>query len=87
MLNFLWGMASAGYLVAALFFFRFWRRAKDLLFFYFGIAFVIFALEQIASLCFGESYNDKILLFMLRLAGFVLLLVAIGLKNVSRSKL
>ena len=32
MYDFLSGMVTAGYLVAALFFFRFWRRTKEPLF-------------------------------------------------------
>lgn len=86
MLNFLSGMAVGGFLVSSLFFFRFWRRAKDSLFCYFGIAFVLFAIGQMASLFFDVPQDDRTWIYLLRLAGFVLLLVAIVGKNMSKSK-
>lgn len=86
MLDFLSGMAAAGFLVAALFFFRFWRRAKDSLFCYFGIAFVLFAIGQTASLLFGAPHDDRTWTYLLRLGGFILLLVAIIGKNMNKAK-
>lgn len=86
MVNFLSGMATAGFLTAALFFFRFWRRAKDSLFFYFGVAFVLFAAGQAAPLVLDAPHDDRTWIYLLRLAGFILLLVAIAGKNMSSSK-
>ncbi|HEV2629293.1 MAG TPA: DUF5985 family protein [Pseudolabrys sp.] len=81
MYNFLSGMVTAGYLVAALFFFRFWRRTKDSLFANFSIAFLLFASGQFGSIWFDGQHDDNTWIFLLRLAGFVLLLVAIVRKN------
>jgi hypothetical protein len=81
MYNFLSGMVTAGYLVAALFFFRFWRRTKDSLFANFSIAFLLFASGQFGSVWFDGQHDDNTWIFLLRLAGFVLLLVAIVRKN------
>jgi Family of unknown function (DUF5985) len=86
MLNFLSGMTAAGFLIAALFFFRFWRRAKDSLFAYFGISFVLFAISQTASLFLDAPHDDRTWIYLLRLSGFILLLVAIVGKNIGRSK-
>jgi len=85
MYNFLSGMVTAGYLVAALFFFRFWRRTKDTLFVNFSIAFLLFASGQLGSIWFDGPHDDNTWIFLLRLAGFVLLLVAIVRKNYSPS--
>jgi peptidoglycan/LPS O-acetylase OafA/YrhL len=74
-------MVTAGYLVAALFFFRFWRRTKDSLFANFSIAFLLFASGQFGSIWFDGQHDDNTWIFLLRLAGFVLLLVAIVRKN------
>jgi hypothetical protein len=75
------GGLAAGYLVAMLFFFRFWRDTRDRLFLLFGIAFLIFA-GQRAALAFGpDSLEDQTPLFLLRLAGYVLILVAIVDRN------
>lgn len=81
MYDFLSGMVTAGYLVAALFFFRFWRRTKDSLFANFSIAFLLFASGQFGSIWFDGQHDDNTWIFLLRLAGFVLLLVAIVRKN------
>ncbi|HWE79704.1 MAG TPA: DUF5985 family protein [Pseudolabrys sp.] len=81
MYNFLSGMVTAGYLVAALFFFRFWGRTKDSLFANFSIAFLLFASGQFGSIWFNGQHDDNMWIFLLRLAGFVLLLVAIVRKN------
>jgi hypothetical protein len=85
MYNFLSGMVTTGYLVAALFFFRFWHRTKDSLFVNFSIAFLLFASGQLGSIWFDGPHDDNTWIFLLRLAGFVLLLVAIVRKNYSPS--
>jgi uncharacterized membrane protein HdeD (DUF308 family) len=84
MLNFFSGMAAGGFLIAALFFFRFWRKIKDSLFCYFGIAFVLFAIAQTASLYIDAPQDDRTWIYLLRLAGFILLLIAIIGKNMGK---
>lgn len=86
MTGFLSGMITAGFLVAALFFFRFWTRTRDSLFATFGIAFVLFAIGQAISVTFDFLHDDKTLVFIVRLLGFALLLVAIARKNLEKSK-
>jgi hypothetical protein len=81
MYNFLSGMVTGGNLVAALFFFRFWRRTKEPLFVMFSISFVLFAGGQFGSLWLDGPHDDNTWIFLLRLAGFVLLLVGIVRKN------
>jgi peptidoglycan/LPS O-acetylase OafA/YrhL len=85
MIDFLSGIVTAGYLTAALFFLRFWWRTKDNLFAAFAISFLLFAAGQTASLFFGP-HDDTTLIYLIRLAGFVLLLVAIAGKNFTRKK-
>jgi peptidoglycan/LPS O-acetylase OafA/YrhL len=84
MVNFMSGMVTAGYLIAALFFLRFWRRTKDNLFAIFAVSFLLFAAGQASVLAFIGPHDDSTWTFLLRLAGFVLLLVAIARKNFSR---
>ena len=81
MLDFLSGMTTAGFLIAALFFFRFWSKSKDALFAYFGISFVLFAASQAVRLVVDAPHEDITWIYLLRLAGFALLLVAIVRKN------
>src|ERR1044072_3847582 len=46
MLTLLTGMSAMGFVIAALFFLRFWRRTSDYLFLAFSGAFVLLALTQ-----------------------------------------
>ena len=87
MLPFLSGTIFAGQLVAALFFFRFWRRTGDVLFAIFGLSFILFAVSQGASLLSDAPREDRAWIYMFRLAGFVLLLSAIVWKNMGRRHL
>ena len=86
MLAFLSGMTTFGYLIAGLFFFRFWWRTRDRLFAFFGVSFYLLALSQGASLAMEAPQDDRTWVYLLRLAGFILLLVAIIRKNLEESK-
>jgi hypothetical protein len=75
------GLLTAGYLVAALFFLRFWRGTRDRLFAFFAAAFGLLALQRVAlaaALVTGHSTTEY---YLLRLAAFVLILIAIVQKN------
>jgi hypothetical protein len=84
MREFLTGMITMGFLVAALLFFRFWRRTHDQLFVFFGIAFILFALSQALTVLSGMPREEHSWLYLVRLAGFVVLIVAIVGKNMSQ---
>ena len=86
MVSFLSGMITTGFLVAALFFFRFWTRTGDGLFATFGIAFLLFAFGQAISATFDFLQDDKTLVYVVRLLGFALLLAAIARKNMAKPK-
>jgi hypothetical protein len=86
MLVFLSGMVTAGFLIAAAFFFRFWRRTRDTLFAVLGVSFVLFALGQTASLSVDAPQDDRTVIFLLRLLGFVVLLAGILAKNMKRAR-
>ena len=85
MATFLSGMITAGHLIAALFFFRFWKRTGDSLFATFGLSFTLFAISQSLSVSFDFLHDDKTVVFILRLFGFALLLVAIARKNLHKA--
>jgi hypothetical protein len=84
MLDFLSGMAAMGFLVAGLFFFRFWARTADVLFAYFGIAFCLLAIGQALGTLAELPGNDQAWPYLLRLAAFTLLIVGIVSKNFGR---
>jgi hypothetical protein len=84
MINYLAGLITAGDLVAALFFFRFWKRTGDVLFLVFGVSFVLFAASQTALLFSEELREDRVWIYLLRLIGFALILGSIVWKNVRK---
>jgi hypothetical protein len=78
---FLSGAVTLGFLVAGLFFFGFWRRTGDSLFGAFAAAFWLLSAHQ-ASLILAEvPVEERSWLYLLRLAAFVVILIAIAAKN------
>ena len=81
LLNFLGGALTFGFLVAGLFFLRFWKRTRDNLFIAFALAFWLLGLTQ-ALLAFSNvPVEERSWLYLLRLAAFALILVSIWFKN------
>jgi hypothetical protein len=79
--DFLSGAVTFGFLVAGLFFLRFWKRTRDGLFVAFALAFWLLGLTQ-ALLAFTDiPVEERSWLFLLRLAAFSLILISIWRKN------
>ena len=79
--DFLSGMVSAGFLIAGLFFLRFWRRTDDGLFLSFGLAFWLLGVAQ-ALLALGNvPIEERSWIYLIRLSAFLLILLAIYRKN------
>jgi hypothetical protein len=76
------GLFTAASLVAALFFLRFWKRSGDGLFLSFALAFVLLAANNACSAFIGGDEYPAI--YLLRLAGFALIIFAILRKNLAR---
>lgn len=77
------GALTAGLLVLALFFLKFWRRTDDRFFVYFACAFLLMAASEAAFAWLGgNSENTDPFIYVLRLLAFVLIIVAIVRKNV-----
>ena len=78
---FLSGAIVMGSLIAGLFFLRFWRKTRDGLFAAFALAFWLLGLTQ-ALLAFSSvPVEERSWLYLLRLAAFSIILVAIWRKN------
>jgi hypothetical protein len=78
------GMAIMGCWVAGLFFIRAWRRTGDRLFLLFGAAFWILGVERMFPVLLDLSGTAEGSVYLIRLAGFSLILYAIVDKNRSR---
>ncbi len=75
------GGLALGYLVAALFFLRFYRETSDRLFGIFGAAFVLLAAQRVALSVLTNAGYDTTWLYGVRLLAFLLILAAIIDKN------
>jgi hypothetical protein len=80
------GLLTMGFLAAALFFLRFWRRTGDFLFACFGIAFLLMALNQAIPVLLDIPGEELAGIYLLRLAAYAVIIVAILAKNVVRHK-
>ncbi len=79
--TFLSGVVTMGFLIASLFFVRYWRQTRDLLFLAFSAAFALLGANQ-ALLALSEiPAEERSWLYLLRLAAFGLILLAIFYKN------
>lgn len=79
--DFLSGAVAFGFIVCGLFFFRFWRRTKDRLFLAFASAFALLGIGQTVMVLANIPSEERGALFLLRLAAFSLIIVAILNKN------
>ncbi len=85
---FLSGIFMATFAVAGIFFFKFWKASQDRFFLLFGIACWLIACERVAllqlrdgvSLTMPESESAS-LVYLIRLVAFMIILVAIIIKN------
>lgn len=86
MIEFMSGAITMGCIVAAGFFMRFWRNTADRLFLAFAVAFFLLALNQALAQWLGAADERVGYTYLLRVLGFVLILVAIVDKNVARRR-
>lgn len=79
--DFLSGAITLGFLVAALFFLRFWRRTGDSLFLAFSFAFALLGFGQAVQALANIPQEESSYMFLIRLAAFTTILLAIVRKN------
>ncbi|NNM76570.1 hypothetical protein HJG53_06600 [Sphingomonas sp. ID1715] len=78
---FLGGAITCAFVVAGLFFARFWRGTGDSLFLAFAAAFMLLGLQQALLVLSGIPVEERSPLYLIRLAAFLLIIVAIVRKN------
>ena len=81
-LGFTAGLITMGYLVGAMFFLKFWSRTNDGLFLAFAAAFILLALNQGLAILLDLGREELGWVYLLRIAAFLLIIVAIVRKNV-----
>jgi hypothetical protein len=82
--GFLLGLIVMSELVAAAFFFKFWRQTRDRLFLAFGAAFLIEACNRVGVLFIAEPAAGNPVIYSVRLLSYLLILAAIADKNRKR---
>lgn len=80
------GGLSAGFLVLAAFFLRFWGRTRDALFLAFSAAFALMALNQALPVVLNVPQEERSGIYLIRLAAFLLIIVAVAGKNLKRGR-
>lgn len=79
--GFLSGLVTMGFAVIGLFFLAFWRRTHDPLFAWFAVAFWLLGLVQALLALTDFPIEERSWFYLIRLAAFLLILVAIWRKN------
>ena len=78
---FLSGAILLGWIVAAVFFLRFWSKSRDRFFAIFAAAFGLFAFERVLIVLTDPTHEFRPFIYLVRLLGFLLILAAIVEKN------
>ncbi len=79
--EFMMGAISMGSAIAALYFLRFWRETGDRLFFMFAISFLLLGITRLGLALSQDAIEGETHWYWVRLAAFVLILIAIVDKN------
>ncbi|HEX2547112.1 MAG TPA: DUF5985 family protein [Ramlibacter sp.] len=75
------GAVAVGWLVAGLFFFRFWRHTRDRFFLWFALSFWIESANRVALGVWAGTTEQTPALYGLRVIAYGLILLAIWQKN------
>jgi hypothetical protein len=80
------GAILMGYLIAGLFFWRFWRETQDRLFAILAVSFWILAIQRLLVAMAVSVFESEAYLYSIRLLAYVLILYAIVDKNRNNPK-
>lgn len=78
------GALTLGWLAIGVYFLKFWRQTGDSLFLAFAVAFALLATNQAVPVLFGVPSENQGYIYLLRLAAFLLIILAVLRKNLRR---
>ncbi len=78
---FLSGAVALGYMLAAMFFLRFWKRTGELLFLSFSVAFALLSVGQVVIASANIYVEDSSAAYLVRLGAFAIIILAVWRKN------
>jgi hypothetical protein len=84
MIDFLDGASCLACTAIALFFLRFWRLSGDRLLGFFGLAFVMLAINRVVLAALDDPTEAEAFVYLARAVAFALIVVAILDKNRTR---
>jgi hypothetical protein len=79
------GAVAMGFFAAGIFFLRFWVESRDRLFAMFAVALFVLAASRVLLSVLHDLEEERILLYLIRLAAFLIILAGIVDKNLRRS--
>jgi hypothetical protein len=77
----LWSMTAMACAGVAVCFLRFWRQTTDRLFLLFALAFALFGANLLLLAAINPAHESRHLIYLIRLAAFLLIIIAIVDKN------
>lgn len=80
------GMIAMGFLVASVFFMKFWKKTEDPLFAAFAAAFALLAVNQSIASVTTLGRDELSWVWLLRLSAYCIIIAAIAWKNLRRSR-
>jgi hypothetical protein len=80
------GAVAACWMLAGIFFLRFWRQTNDRFFLYFVASFWLEAFNRVAAALLVAPDEDAPIWYVFRLLAYVLIIVAIWQKNRTRPR-
>lgn len=80
------GTLMAGCFVAAAFFVRYWLRTRDRFFIFFAAAWILLGAERLGLAIVNQPEEPAAHMYFLRLAAFLLIIIAILDKNRVRAR-
>lgn len=72
-------------MVAAMFFWRYWRETRDPLFLFFACSFVLEAINRTLLVTLGTWTEGKPALYTVRLFAYLIILAGVAYKNLPRA--
>ena len=79
--GFLLGIIVTASVTAGIFFLKFWRQTRDLLFLAFGVAFLVEGVNRVGFLLVDPPNEGSASIYVVRLLAFVLMLAGILYKR------
>lgn len=81
---FLLGVIATTSFIASLFFYKYWKKTRDLLFLSFGVAFLIEAINRTSVIFLKNPSEGSPWTYVVRLVAFLIILAGILRKNYGR---